>query len=250
MMIISIAKQELRSLFLSPLAWSILGVTQFILSLFYSKGIERYILVQPELKAVNRDPGVTAVIVEYLYIWAPIFMLLIIPLITMKLISGERYNKTITLLFSAPISMTEIILGKYFGIVIFIFITVSMITVMPLSILFFGGLDLGLLTSNVVGLILVLSAYASIGLFLSSLTNSPTLSAVLSFAVLIFLFLVDLLATADSPSGLFTYISLRSHQENLFRGIFNTSDISYFILLIITFVTLSIRRLDMDRLQR
>ena len=249
-MIWSIATRELRSLFLTPLAWAILAITQFILCLFYLKSVELYLSIQPQLEGSNSDPGITSVIVESLYGSATFILMIIIPLLTMRLISGERQNKTLTLLFSAPLSMTEIILGKYLGVLLFLLIMIAMISIMPLSVLLGGKLDFGLLLSNVIGLFLILSSFAAIGLYISTLTNSPILSAVISFTTLLLLNLIDLLATADNPSGLFTYISLQSHLGNLFTGFFKSSYIIYYLLLILTFIVLSIRRLDNDRLQQ
>jgi len=249
-MIWSIATRELRSLFLTPLAWAILAITQFILCLFYLKSVELYLNIQPQLEANNSDPGITSIIVESLYGSAAFILMIIIPLLTMRLISAERQNKTLTLLFSAPLSMTEIILGKYLGVILFLVIMIAMITIMPLTVLFGGQLDFGLLLSNIIGLFLILSSFAAIGLYISTLTSNPILSAVISFTSLLLLNLIDLLATENNPSGLFSYISLRSHLDNLFTGFFKSSDVIYYLLLILTFIVLSIRRLDNDRLQQ
>jgi ABC-2 type transport system permease protein len=248
-MIWSIATRELRSLFLTPLAWAILTITQIILCLFYLKSIELYLQIQPQLEANNSDPGITAVIAESVYASAAFILMIIIPLLTMRLISGERQNQTLTLLFSAPLSMTEIILGKYLGVILYLAIIIFMITLMPLSLLVAGTLDFGIIFSNIVGLFLILSTFTAIGMYISTITNNPILSAVISFTSLLLLYLIDLLATSDNPSELFTYISLRSHLDHLFTGFFNSSDVIYYLLLITTFIILSIRRLDNYRLQ-
>lgn len=249
-MIWSIAINELRSLFLTPLAWAILAIVQFILCLFYLKSVELYLSIQPQLETNNSDPGITVIITESLYSSAAFILMIIIPLLTMRLISGERQNKTLTLLFSAPLSITEIILGKYLGVLLFLVIMIAMLSIMPLTILVGGNLDFGLLFSNIMGLFLILSAFTAIGLYISTLTNNPILSAIISFTSLLLLNLIDLLATADNPSGLFSYISLRNHLNNLFSGFFKSSDVIYYLLLILTFIILSIRRLDNDRLQQ
>ena len=98
-MIWSIATRELRSLFLTPLAWAILAITQFILCLFFLKSVEVYLGIQPQLEANNSDPGITAIIVESLYGSAAFILMIIVPLLTMKLISGERQNNTLICYF-------------------------------------------------------------------------------------------------------------------------------------------------------
>ncbi len=248
-MIWSIAIRELRSLFLTPLAWAIFAITQFMICLFFLKSVELYLGIQPQLEANNSDPGITSIIVESVYGSSVFILMIIIPLLTMRLISAEKQNKTLTLLFSAPLSMTEIILGKYLGVILFLLIMIAMITIMPLTVLLGGSLDFGLIISNIMGLFLILATFSAIGLYISTITNNPILAAVISFTSLLLLNLIDLLATTDNPTGLFSYISLRSHLDNLSTGFFKSSDVIYYILLILMFIVLSIRRLDNDRLQ-
>ena len=108
-----IAGRELRSLFLSPLAWTMLGVTQLILAYMFLTQIDFYLSIQSKLIGIPGAPGITDLVIAPLYGNAAVIFLLITPLITMRLISDERRNKTISLLFSAPISITDIILGKF-----------------------------------------------------------------------------------------------------------------------------------------
>ena len=129
----TIATRELRSLFLSPLAWSILGAVQVIFGWFFAVLV--YWFLQPEIQsnlASNPNaPGLTAMVVGSLLDWIGIVSLLITPLLTMRLISEERRNQTLPLLLSAPVSMTSIILGKFFGLMGFFIIMLAMLMLMP-----------------------------------------------------------------------------------------------------------------------
>ena len=150
-MIFTIASRELRSLFLSPLAWAILAVTLFILAYLFLTHIETYLGLQPRLAAIQGAPGVADIIVAPLLADAAMVLLLITPLITMRSISEERRNRTISLLFSAPLSMTEIVIGKYLGILSFFIILLALLALMPLSLLAGTDLDLGKLAAAVPG---------------------------------------------------------------------------------------------------
>lgn len=252
-MIFHIAARELRSLFLSPLAWSILAVVQFILAYLFLGQVDVYIQVQPQLATMESPPGITEVIVAPLLSSATIILLLVVPLVTMRLISEERRNRTLPLLFSAPLSMTEIVLGKYLGILTFFAILLFLIALMPLSLLLVGTLDLGLFASGLLGLGLMLSAFAAAGLFMSTLTNQPTIAAVSSFGLLLLLWLIDWAGNSmgqNQSSQLFSYLSLQHHYLSMLKGLFNSSDVIYYLLFIFTFLVLSIRRLDADRLQK
>lgn len=115
MMVLAIAGRELRSLFLSPLAWVLLAVIQIILGYMFTTQVDFFLQLQPRLAVTADAPGVTEIVVGPFFGNAALVLLLIVPLLTMRLISDELRNRTLSLLFSAPVSMTEIVLGKYLG---------------------------------------------------------------------------------------------------------------------------------------
>jgi len=249
-MIFTIAGRELRSLFLSPLAWSILGVVQFIYAWLFLSQIETFLALQSRLATLEGAPGVVDIVVAPVFNTAAFLLLLITPLITMRVLSEERRNRTLSLLFSAPISMTEIIVGKYLGVVSFILILIGMLALMPLSLLVGTDLDLGKLAAGLLGLTLVVSAFTAIGIFMSSLTEQPTVAAITSFGLLLLLWILDWAGNSGAPaSGLLGYLSLLNHYDPLLKGMFSSVDVSYYLLLTVLFLGFSIRRLDADRLQ-
>ena len=167
----------------------------------------------------------------------------------MRLISEERRNQSLSLLLSAPISMTEIILGKYLGALGFLIILLLLITLMPLSLLLGGNLDIGMLLAGVLGLLLLLASFAALGLFMSTLTNQPIIAAISSFGILILLWVLDMASGTGEQSALFSYLSMMRHYQAMLKGIFSTADLAYYLLFITVFLILSIRRLDAQRLQ-
>jgi len=164
-------------------------------------------------------------------------LLLITPLITMRVLSEERRNRTLSLLFSAPISMTEIIVGKYLGVLSFILILVGMLALMPLSLLVGTDLDLGKLAAGLLGLTLVVSAFTAIGIFMSSLTEQPTVAAITTFGLLLLLWIIDWAGNSGAPaSGLLAYLSVLHHYESLLKGLFSSVDVIYYLLITILFL--------------
>ena len=249
-MIWTIAGRELRSLFLSPLAWVILAVVQGLCAYFFLLYVDLYLQLQPRLAAVPSGPGVTDIVVAPLYSTAATILLLVVPLLTMRLISEERRSQTLPLLISAPVSMTEIILGKFIGVLTFVLSMLILIALMPLSLLAGGALDIGLWASGIIGLILLLATFCSVGLYISTLTNQPTVAAIGSFGILLLLWILNLAGITGSGGGkLFGYLSMLSHYQQLLQGVFSSTDIIYYLLVTTTFLILSIRRLDADRLQ-
>lgn len=249
-MIFTIAGRELRSLFLSPLAWSILAVTLFILAYLFLTQIETYLSLQPRLAAIEGAPGVADIVIAPLFADAAMVLLLITPLITMRTISEERRNRTLSLLFSAPVSMTEIVLGKYLGVLSFFLILLGLLTLMPLSLLVGTDLDVGKLAAGLLGLTLVVAAFAAIGLYMSSLTEQPTVAAVTTFGLLLLLWIIDWAGNTDTGgSNTLAQLSMLRHYEPLLKGLFNSADVAYYLLIIALFIGFTIRRMDATRLQ-
>ncbi len=251
-MIFSIALRELRALFLSPLAWVILAVTQVILAWVFFSSIDVFFSLQAELAGIPNAPGVTDLVVAPLLETASVILLMIMPLLTMKLISEERRNKTISLLVSSPLNIYEIVLGKYLGISLFVLIFLIMLSAMPLSLMMGTELDLGKTFSGLFGLLLLISAIAAAGLYMSALTDNPTIAAISTFGLLLLLWIMNNNAADSSvkeASSVLSYLSLTSHFSPLLRGVLNSSDIIYFLLFISSFLTLTIRQLETRRLQ-
>ncbi len=250
-MIFSIASRELKTLFLSPLAWSILAVLQFILAYLFLTQIETFTKFQARLANIDNAPGLTDIVVLPLFSNASIILLLVTPILTMRLVSEERRNKTLSLLLSAPLSGTEIILGKFFGILGMLLLIVIMTCLMPLSLLIGGELDLGKFVCNVLALSLLVAAFSSLGLYMSCIASHPTIAAIASFGLLLLLWVLDWSAgIKGQQSDVFQYLSILRHFQTIQSGLLNTVDLSYFLLFTCTFLILSIRRLENDRLQK
>ena len=248
-MIWIIARREVYAMFLSPLAWIILAVIQTILGYMFLANLDNFFLLQPELIQIANTPGVTDIVVTPLMQVAAIILLMVMPLMTMRSLAEEKRNRTLSLLVSAPLSMTEIVLGKFFGLVLFIVILVSMLMLMPLSLYLGTTPDSGKLLSIYLGMLLLLSAFAAIGLYLSSLTENQTIAAVSTFGVLLMLWIIDWIgASVSNGQSVIAYLSILQHHQAMLEGVFKSSDIAYYLLLIGAFLVLTIRQLDRERL--
>lgn len=247
----AIAVNELKRMFYSPVAWVILAVLQAILAFIFLYTLDQYLnVLQPALAGQDNAPGLTDIVIASLYLWTGVIMLAVMPLLTMRLLAEERMNQTLVLLKSSPLSSTQIVLGKYLGIMMFVLITVLMISLMPLSLMLGTTLDWGKFISALLGLILLLASFAAAGLFLSSLTKQPVIAAMSTFGLLLFLVIIYISgSSANSASELFVYLSHFGHFTSFLEGVFNTTDLFYYILFIVGFLILTIHKLDSDRLQ-
>lgn len=240
-----IAGRELRSLFVSPLAWSLLAAVQLIVAYLFFLHIDRFLAIQPELAAHPDAPGVTALVVAPLFDNTALVLLFVVPLLTMRLVSEERRSGALGLLLCAPVSMGEIILGKYLGALGLLGLMLLSITLMPMSLLAVTPIDLGMLAACILALALMLAAFAAVGLYASTLTGHPALAAITALSVLLLFWLLDLaVSTGGSAEAVLRSLSLFGHYQNLLRGYFQSSDLVFFLLLAFSFLGLGIRRLQ------
>lgn len=244
----NIARNELHRLFLSPLAWVMLALTQLLLAYLFLTHIDYFNSIQSRISAIPGAPGVTEMIAMPLLSNAAIIVLLISPLLTMRSIAEERRNETLPLLASAPLSMTQIVLGKYLGNLGFFFILALMTVLMPVSLSVATSLDYYLLSAGFLGLMLLIASFIAIGIFMSSLTRQPTIAAVSSFAVLFLLWIIDWAGNTGGEFSILSWLSLMNHFQPLSQGQINTQDLSFFAIVIVSFLLLTIRRLDRERL--
>ncbi len=250
-MILTIAHREFKTLFLSPLAWSMLAILQFIFAYLFFSQVDAFIQFQGKLAGFDNSPSVTDVIIVPLYANAAIILLLVTPLLTMRLISEERRNKTLVLLLSAPVANYQIILGKYLSVLGLLFAVIALLTLMSSSLLLGSELDSGKFFSNILALSLVVAAFSAVGLYTSCLTSQPMVAAMSSFGLLLLLWILNASASLQQGSAeLFDYLSLLKHFQRMQSGLLSSVDVSYFLLFTATFLILSIFRLEQDRLQK
>ena len=255
--IIAIYRRELQSYFVSPLAYAIASIFWFITGLFLVM-----ILLGPNgILAYATTYGSQLPPIDFSYEFVRAFLdsmgsllLFVLPILSMGLYAEERKRGTLELLATSPITNWAVAVGKLLGVLTF-FTTM----VMPLL-----GLEAIALSASsppmpptipLLGhfaLILLAAAILSLGMFISSLTNSTILSAVLTFAVVLFLVFIDVIAKSISgPVGVaLSYLSLLKHYNTLTQGIFDTSSLILFASYILLGIFLTAQSIDALRFQR
>ena len=239
-----IARRELRGLFVSPFGWIACAGAQFVAAWLFLVQLEAYVQLQPRLAANPGAPGVTDVVVAPLFAQVAVLLLLVMPLVTMRTISGERQAGTLQLLQAAPVGAGTIVVGKFLGALAFGLLLLGLFALMPLSLQLGTTLDLGKLAAGLLGLALLLAALVAVGLLLSTLLNQPAAAAAGTFGLLLLLWIADAGAPAD---GVLAHLSLSRHLEPFLRGLVDTADVAYYLLLVLVCLVLSVRRLEAGR---
>lgn len=247
-MIINVARKELKSVFASPMGWVILSLLMFAFGTQYLNGVNDYFAVMSGAMRPAERTGVTQFVGQSVYGLASFIMLFAVPLLSMRLISEERRSQTLPFLFSAPLSLTEIVLGKFVGLVAFLSILIVFIAAMLFTLNIWSDVDFGFIIANSIGLLLMVASFSALGLYFSSLTQQPVIAAILTFVALFALMMLDRFFAGD-PSNILGSLSLTRHFQSFSGGLIDTADVAYFVLFTATFLTLTVRRLDADRLR-
>jgi ABC-2 type transport system permease protein len=244
----NLAKHELYRLFVSPLAWVILAVTQLLMAYLFLSSIDAFTALQGQLSAIPGAPGVTALVAVPSMSNAAIITLLVSPLVTMRAFADERRNESLPLLMSAPLSITQIVLGKFLGLFLFLSTIVVLSLLMATSLTLGSPLDGYLLSAALLGLGLLVASFTAIGVYLSSLTRQPSVAAISTFAVLFFLWIIDWAGNSSSEVSVLSWLSFMQHFQSIAQGQINTQDLAFFLMVIVGFLLLTVRTLDRERL--
>ncbi len=233
----SIAKRELQSYFVSPIAYIVGAMFLLFSGLFFYLGVlqfEYYANYSQQMMSYSgygQMPNVNQVVFTFYFFWLQLILILIIPLMTMKLFAEEKRMGTEELLLTSPLSIGQIVGGKFLASLIFFFILLVMSALSVLFSFLYGNPELLPILSGYLGLLLVGAAFISIGLFFSALTENQIVAAVLTFGTLLILQFIYyvFLFTAGFLKSLFGSLSFTSRFVNLVQGNMDTADLVYFL---------------------
>lgn len=179
-----------------------------------------------------------------------LIVVFLIPILTMRLLSEEKKNRTDQGLLTAPVSLTSIVLGKYFAALALFIIAESVVFIYSIIIALCGQVVWSTLLGNYFAMLFLGAAFIAIGLFISSLTENQMASAVIGIFVLFMLYLMDSLA-ANIPvefiQKALVAASFYSRYVELTRGVFDLSTVVYFISIAVLFNFFTVRVLDKRR---
>ena len=147
-MIFNILRKELKSMFASPMGWVILSLLMLAFGMNFLNGIDSYFAVMQGAMRPAERIGVTQFVGEKLFSFAAFLALFAVPLLSMRLISEERRSLTLPFLFSAPVSLSDIVLGKFLGLVIFLSVLVVYIAIMLFALSPWAEIDIGYILAN------------------------------------------------------------------------------------------------------
>ena len=245
-----IARNELRRLFVQPLAWALLAAVLGVLAYFFLLTLQGFLVLMPKIAGNPTAPGVTDLVALPLLRAIASVLLLVVPLLGMRAFAGDRQSGALPLLLASGLSDARIVVGKYLGLVAFLIVLILIALAMPLSLQVGTALDLTRLATAALGLILFVATLAALALCASSYAQQPVVAAGLALVLNLLLWMLDAGARYEGVSSDFVnYLALPTHLEPFLHGIVASVDIVYFVLLATVALALATRRLGAARVR-
>jgi ABC-2 type transport system permease protein len=249
----AICKRELLAFFVSPIAYFVITGFTLLVGFFFFNHLS-YFAQMVEMSAMislrGRDlPNLNQTVIEGVYQTMVVILVFLIPLLTMRTIAEEKKKGTFELLITSPVSVSQIVFGKFLSIAIVLIIMLSVNLIFPALLMKYGNPEVLPIVSGFLGLILCSLGFASIGMAVSSFTENQVVAGVVSMVTLLLLYVIQ--APAESLGGtaadVFRYLSPVDQLQDLLRGIITLKSITYFVSLIVIGLFLSQRALEAYR---
>lgn len=232
--------KELKSYFLSPIAWIVCAIFLIISGWFFVNIVTFFVL---QSIYAMRYPwlaeriNIQDLIVQPFYSNLSVILLLMVPILTMRLFAEEKRLGTFELLYTSPISVWQMVAGKYLASVLFLSFMLILTVQYPAFLFAYGDPELGPIVTTYLGIFLMGSAFCAVGILASSLTENQVIAAVLGFGILLLFWVLGWASQSvgEPLKSIIRFLSFLEHHLNLSKGIFDTRDIIYY-LSFITFV--------------
>jgi ABC-2 type transport system permease protein len=227
---LTVFKRELKGYFATPVAYVFLVIFLFFSGyLTFKNGF--FELRQADLRSF--------------FINLPLLFVFMVPSTAMRLWSEERKSGSIELLLTLPITVTQAVLGKFFAAWCFLAIALLLTIPLPITVCYLGDPDIGLIIAGYIGSLLMAGGFLAIGSFFSALSKNQVISfilAVVACAVLVYAGMPTTLnyisnILGSGPVSFVESLSLQAHYESVLRGVIEFKDISYFVILIIGWIS-------------
>lgn len=238
--IAAVLGRELRAYFFSPLAYVIL--TFFLLVNGYVFSLIVSFLSDP--RAGGSTTPLKLFFGDTFFFW--IILLFITPVVTMRLLSEERRSGTIESLMTAPITEAQVVLAKYIAALAFYIFLWAPTFVYVLIISRYSSVDWGPITGGYLGIVGIGAVFISVGLFGSTFSKNQVVSAMITFAMLIFFFAIaflDSLVTNETAKAALGYMNLLDHMDEFGKGIVDSRRLVYYSSTVALFLFLTSRSL-------
>jgi ABC-2 type transport system permease protein len=230
----SITKKELKAYFSSPIAYTVIAVFMLLVGFFFYSLVSWF---NSQSMQMAQNPYYAQQVNINQMVYSPLFhnisiiLLLMLPLLTMRLFAEEKRIGTEELLFTSPVSVSQIILGKYLASLVILAVMLLLTGFLSLFAFAYGNPEIASLLVGYLGLFLMGAAFISIGIFFSSLTENQIVAAILTFGTLLLFWILSWAASSAGGmwKAILNYLSFFQHFDGMTRGILDTADLVYYL---------------------
>lgn len=229
-----IAKKEIKTYFTSPIAYVVIFVFLVLVGFFFYSALwwfNSQSIQMAQNPYYYQQININQMVYSPLFHNMSIILLLMLPLLTMRLFSEEKKIGTDELLFTSPIQVSQIILGKYFAALVVLAAMLGLTGLYSIFTFAFGNPEISQILNGYFGLFLMGAAFIAAGIFFSSLTENQIVSAILTFGALLLFWILNW--ASYSATGMWkdvlNYLSIFQHFDDMTRGILDTTDVVYYI---------------------
>ncbi len=265
----AVCKREFASSFLTPVGYVVTGLVTAISGLSFTYWMMFYARVSraPAANGYPTIPDFEETLLSPFLVFCGMLIMFLSPLLTMRLLAEERNRGTIELLFTLPLRDREIVFGKYLAAMGMVLVLMLFLAVDLLIVQYFVAIEPAVLVFGLLTVLLMSGAFVSLGLFISALSRNQITSGILTFGVLLLLYIVgymgeDLPEVNPTPElwpemarsvcggayfvfrGFITEMALDAHARDMALGVVQPKDIAYYLLFTAFFLFLSLRALE------
>jgi len=243
-----ICRKELRSYFVSPVAYLLLTMFALIFGYFFwviVSSVDRYAL-ESQMRGQSMPININEMIIRPVLGNMSVISLFFIPMVTMRLFAEEIRTGTIELLATSPIRDIEIVLGKWLASVM-LYGSMMLLTGLNLAFLFrYGNPDWKPMAVGYLGWILQVAGLLAVGTFISTLTKNQIIAGAATFGVCLLLWIFSWVGGLDTGSWakVMSYLSVTTHSESFAKGVIDSKDLIYYLSLIFLGLFLTMRSLE------
>lgn len=247
--IYKIAKTELQVMFFSPVAWLILVIFTFQTGGIFAGNFDNWVrltvmkipLNNSTIQTFSGWAGVFVKVQSYLYLY--------VPLLTMSIMSRELSSGSIKLLYSSPVTNSQIILGKYLSLVIFGLVVIGILALYGIfAMATIVNADIPFILTGLLGLFLLFCAYAAIGLFMSSLTTYNIVAALGTLCIFALMAFVKGVGQDIAFVRDITYwLAISGRSDTFIAGMITSEDVIYFLVVVALFLAFTIIKMHAGR---
>lgn len=239
----AIARFEITRSLRRPFSWVVLALAQGFMAVLFLLMTVQFLGLNAQLQA----QGVSRAIMIPYFRAAALLVVVVTPMLTMGVLSGDRRDGKLDFLFSAPVSSFDIVAGKLLAVLSCAGALWFLVSLIPLTLLWGAPIDLGIYFTNLLGLALFLLLHCCIGIAASAITRQPVLAGFAALIVSLSLWFADWANRLDPASSSLGTVSTLGRLRGFAIGFINSADITYFIIVAVLFFTFAVWSVESER---